>query len=154
MPSSLQLFRLQHAMLLCPSPTHETCSNSYALIRWCFLTISSSVFLFSSCLPSFPASGSFPVSQFFASGGQRIRVSASASVLPMYIQNWFPLRLNGWISLQSKGLLSLLQHHSSKSSILWHSAFFMVQLSHLYMTTGKTIAWTTWTFVSKVVSAF
>ena len=90
---------------------------------------------------SFPASGSFPVSQFFASGGQSIGASASASVLPMIIQDCFPLGLLGLISLQSKGLsrvFSLLQHHSSKASILQCSAFFMVQLSHLYMVTGKT----------------
>ena len=101
-PSSLQFHGLQNAMRPCPSPTQETCSNSYPLIRWCFPTILSSVFLFSSCLPSFPASGSFPVSQFFESGGQRIGVSASASVLPMNIQDWLLLGLNGWISLQSK----------------------------------------------------
>ena len=70
----------------------------------------------------------------------------------MNIQDWFPLRLIGWISLQSKGLSSLLQHHSSKVSVLWHSTFFMVHLSHLYMTTGETIALTMWTFVSKVMS--
>ena len=78
---------------------------------------------------------SLQMSQFFTSGGQSIRVSASASVLPTNIQDWFPLGLTGLISLQSKGLL---QHHSSKASILQHSAFFMVQLSHPYMTTGKT----------------
>ena len=92
----------------------------------------------SSHLQSFPASGSFPVSQFFESGGQSIGASASASVLPMNIQNWFPLGWTGWISLQSKGLSkSLLQHHSSKSSILWCSAFFMVPLSHPYMTASQ-----------------
>ena len=106
-------------------------------------------------LPSvFPASGSFPMSQRFASGGQSIGVSASASVHPVNIQDWFPLGLTGWISLQSMGLKSLLQHHSSKALILWHLDFFMVQLSHLYMTTGKTIALTIWTFVGKVISVF
>ena len=109
---------------------------------------------FSSCLQSSPASGSFPMSQFFASGGQSIGVSASASVLPMNIQDWFPLGWTGWISLQSKGLSRVLQHHSSKASILQCSAFFMVQLSHLHMTTGKTIALTRQTFVSKVMSLF
>ena len=99
----------------------------------------------------FPASGSFPMSQLFASGGQRIRASASASVLPMNTQDWAPLGWTGWISLQSKGLSNLLQHHSSKASILWHSAFFIIQLSHPYMTTGKTIALTRWTF-GKVMS--
>ena len=92
------------------------------------------------------------MSQFFASGGQSFGVSASASVLPMNIQDWFPLGWTGWISLQSKGLLSLLQHHSSKASILRCSAFFIVQLSQPYMTTGKTIALTRWTFVGKVMS--
>ena len=92
------------------------------------------------------------MSQFFASGDQSIGVSASASVLPMNIQDWFPLRLTGWISLQSKGLRSLLQHHSSKAAILRCSAFSTVQLSHPYVTTGKTIALTRWTFVGKVMS--
>ena len=87
-----------------------------------------------SCLQSFPASGSFLISQLFASGGQRTGVSVLAAVLPMNIQDWFPLGWTIWISLQSKGLL---QHHSSKASILWCSAFFTVQLSHPYMTTGK-----------------
>ena len=91
------------------------------------------------------------MSQFFSSGGQNI--GASVSVLPMNIQDWFPLQLLGLISLLSKGTLkSLLQHHSLKASILWCSAFFMVQLSHPYMTTGKIIALTRWTFVSKIMS--
>ena len=85
---------------------------------------------FSSCLQSFPASGSFPVSQLFLSDGQSIGASASASVSPMNIQDWFPLGLTGLISLQSKGLKSLLQHHSLKASVFWCSAFFIVQLSH------------------------
>ena len=84
---------------------------------------------FSFCFQSFPTSKSFPKSQYFASGGQSIRVSASASVFPMNIQDWFPLGWTGWISLQSKELSSLLQHHSSKASILRRSAFFIVQLS-------------------------
>ena len=101
-------------------------------------TISSSVVPFSSCLQSFSASGSFPMSRFFASGGQSIKALVSASVLPMNIQDWFPLELTGWISLPVQGTLkSLLQHHSSKASILQRSAFFMVQLSHPYMTTGN-----------------
>ena len=90
------------------------------------------------------------MSQFFASGGQS--VGPSASVLPMNIQGLFPVGWTGLISLLSKGLLSLVQHCNSKSSILWHSAFFMVQLSHPYMTTGKTTALTIWTFVSKEMS--
>ena len=115
--------------------------------------ISSSVVPFSSCPQSLPTSGSFPMSQLFAWGGQSIRVSASASVLPMNSQDRSPLGWTGWISLQSKGLSSL-QHHSSKASIFWHSAFFTVQLSHPYMITGKTIALTRRTFVGKVMSAF
>ena len=94
---------------------------------------------------------SFPMSQLFAWGGQSIGVSASASVLPMNTQDWPPLGRTGWISLQSKGL-SILQHHNSKASILQHSAFFIFQLSHPYMTTGKTIALTKQTFVGKVMS--
>ena len=90
---SLQPHRQQHARLPCPSPTPGVCSNSCPSCRWCHPTISSSVVPFSSCLQSFPASGSFPVSQLFASGGQSIGVSASASVLPVNIQDWFPL---GW----------------------------------------------------------
>ena len=95
---------LWHTRLPCPSPTPRACSNSSPLSQWCHPTISSSVIPFSSCLQSFPASGSFPMSQLFASGGQSIGASASASVLPMNIQDWFPLEWTGWISLQSKGL--------------------------------------------------
>ena len=126
---------LQHDRLPCPSPTPGAYSNSCPSSQWCHPTISSSVVPFSSCLQSFPASGSFLISQFFASGGQSIRASASA--LPMNIQDWFLLGLTGLISLLSKWLKSLLQHHRSKASILPCSAFFMVQLSHPYMTTGK-----------------
>ena len=104
------------------------------LSQWCHPTISSS------CLQSFPTLGSFPVKWLFASGGQRIGASTSASVLPVNIQGWYPLRLTALISLPSKGLKSLLQHHSSKSSILWCSAFFMVQFLHPHLTRGKTIA--------------
>ena len=98
--SQHQLHRLQHTSFPCPS-TPRACwnSNSSPLSRWCHPTLSSSVGAFSSCLQSFPASGYFPVSQFFASGGQRIGVSASASVFPRHIQDWFPLGLTGLISL-------------------------------------------------------
>ena len=92
------------------------------------------------------------MSQIFVSGAQSIGVSATASFLSMNIQDWFPLRLTGWISLQSMGLKNLLKCHISKASILWHSAFFIVQLSHPYMTTGKTIPLTRRTFVGKVAS--
>ena len=90
--------------LTCLSPTPRACSNSCPSNWWCYPTISSSVVSFSSCLQSFPETESFPVSQFFTSGGQITGVSASASVLSMNIQDWFPLGLTGWISLQSKGL--------------------------------------------------
>ena len=115
-------------------------------------TISSSVVPFFPGLQSFPASGSFQMSQLFASGGQRVGISASISVLPMNSQDWFLLGWTSWISLQSKGISSLLQHHSSKSSILQCSAFFIVQLSHPYMTTGNIIDLTRWTCVGKVMS--
>ena len=135
---SLQPHGLQHTRLPCPSPTPRAYSNSCPLSQWCHPTISFSVIPFSSSLQLFPASGSFPMSQFFASGGQSIGVSASASVLPMNIQDLSPLGWTGWISLLFKGLLkSLLQHHSSKASILQGSALFIVQLSYPYKTTGK-----------------
>ena len=100
--NSLQPLGLQHAMLTCPSPTPEAYSNSCPLSRWCHPTISSSVIPFSSHLQSFPASGSFPISQFFPSGGQSMGVSASASHLPMNSQDWFPLGWTGWISLHPR----------------------------------------------------
>ena len=137
MSNSLRPHGLQHARLPCPSLSPVVCSNSCLLSQWCHPTISSSVTAFSSCSQSFPASGSFSVSQFFTSGGQGIGTSASASVLPMNIQGGFPLELTGLIFFQSKGLSRLLQHNSSKPSILQHSTLFIVQLSHPYMTTGK-----------------
>ena len=140
---------LQHARPLCPSPTPGVHLNSCPSSQWCHPAISSSVVPFSSCPQSLPASESFPMNQFFTWGGQSIGVSASASVLAKNTQDWSPLGWTGWISLQSKGLSSLL---SSKASILWRSAFFTVQLSHPYMTTGKITALTRWTFVSKVMS--
>ena len=96
MSKSLRPHGLQHARLLCPSPSPRGCSNSCPLSRWCHLILCRPLLLPS----SFPASGSFQMSQFFASGGQRIRVSASASILPMNVQHWFPLGWTGWISLQ------------------------------------------------------
>ena len=151
MSDSLGPHGLQHTRLPYPSPTPRACSNSSPLSHWCHPTISFSVIPFSSCLQSFPASGSSNESS--SSGGQSIGASASASVLPVNIQDWFPLGWTGWISLQPKGLSrGFCQHHSSKASILWCSAFFIVQLSHPYMTTGKTIALTRWTFVGTVMS--
>ena len=132
--NSLQSHGLQHTRSPCPSPTPRVYSNSCALNRWYYPVISSSVVPFSSHLRSFPASGFFPVSQFFTSGGQSIGVSASASVLPMNIQVWFPLGLTSRLDLLAVqgSLKNLLQHHSSKASVLQCSAFFMVQVSHDY----------------------
>ena len=156
MSDSLWPHEPQNARPLCPSPTPGVHPNPCPLSRWCRPIISSSVIPFSSCPQFFPTSGSFQMSQLFASGGQSIEVSASTSVPPMNSQDWSPLGWTGWIPLQSKGLSrrlkSLLQHHSSKASTLWRSAFFIVQLSHPYMTTGKTIALTRWTFVDRVMS--
>ena len=129
------LFRphgLQHTRLPCPSPSPRVYSNSCSLSQWCHPTISSSAITFSSCLLSFPASGSFPMSQLFTSGGLSIGASASASVLPMNIQGWFPLALTGLISLQSKGLLRVF----SNTTVQKHQ-FFSPQpsswsSSHIY----------------------
>ena len=134
---SLQPHGLQHARLPCPSPAPRAYSNSCPLSRWCHPTISSSVAPFSSCPQSFPASGSFLLSPFFISGSQRIGVSAL--VLPMNIQGWSPSERTGWISLLSKGLSRVFSNISPKASILQHSAYFMVQLSHPYMTIGRQI---------------
>ena len=121
---SLRPHGLQHNRLPCPSPTPRVYLNSCLLRQGCQPTISSSVVPFSSCLQSFPVSGSFPMSQFFTSGGQSTRVSASASILTMNIQDWFPLGWTGWISLQSKGLLRVF----SNTTVQKHQ-FFGVQLS-------------------------
>ena len=144
---------MNHSMPPCPSPTPGVHSNSCPLSRWCHPAISSSVVPFSSCPQSFPVSESFPMSQLFASGGQSIGVATSKSVLPMNTQELISFRMD-WLDLLAvQGTCkSLLQHHSSKASILLRSAFFIVQLSHPYMTTGKTIFLTRWTFVGKVLS--
>ena len=139
----------QHIRPPFPSPTPGVHPNPCPLSQWCHATISSSVVPFSSCSQSFPASGSFQMSQLFASGGQSIGVSASTSVVPVNTQAWSPLGWTGWISLQSKRLSRVF---SKKASILQRSAFFRVQLSHPYMTTGKTIALTRWTYVDKIIS--
>ena len=120
MSDSLQPHRVQHARIPCPSPTPRAYSNSCPSSWWCHPTISSSVTPFCSHLQSSPASGSFSMSQFFPSGGQNIGASASASVFPMTIQDWFPLGRAGWISLKSKGLLrsSMLQFKRINSSVL------------------------------------
>ena len=121
---SLQPHGMQHTRLPCSSPTPRDCSNSCPLSRWCHPAISSSVVPFSSHLQSFPASGSFPMSQSFSSGSQRIGASASASVLPMNIQDWFPLGWTGWISLQSRGLSRVFSN-----TTVWKHQFFSIQLS-------------------------
>ena len=150
MSDSLRPHELQHARPPCASPTQThvwVYSNSCPSSWWCHPAISSSAIPFSSLLHSFPESRSFPMSQFFASG---IWVSVSASVLPMNIQDWFPLGWTGWISLLSKGLsrifpnITVQKHHSLVLS-------FILQLSHPYMTTGKIIAYTRQTFVGKVM---
>ena len=115
---------LQHTRPLCPSPTPRVYSNSSPLNQWCHPTISSSVVLFSSCLQSFPASGSFQMSKFFASGGKSIRFSTPASDLPVSSQDWFPLGWTGWISLQSKGFSRVF----SNTTVQKHQ-FFGTQLS-------------------------
>ena len=121
---SLRPHGLQHARLPCPSPTPGACSNSCPTTQWCHPTISSSVAPFSSCPQSFPSSGSFQMSQFFASGGQSIEVSASTSVLPMNTQDWTPLGWTGWISLQSQGLSRVFFN-----TIVQKQQFFGAQLS-------------------------
>ena len=143
----------QHARPPCPTPTPRVYSNSCPSSWWYYPAISSSVIPFSSHPQPFPASRSFPMSQLFISGDQNIEVSASASVLPKNTQDWSPLGWTGWISLQSKGLSRVFSNTTvQKASILQCSAFFTVQLSHPYMTTGKTITLTRWTFVGKVMS--
>ena len=153
MSNSLGPHELQHTRSTYSSPTPRVYPNSCPLRRLCHPTISSSVIPFSSCFQSSPASGSFQKSQLFVSGGQSIGVSASTSVLPMNTQDWSPLGWTGCISLQYEGLSRVfLQYHISTKSTILHSNFFIVQLSHPYMTTGKTIALTRWTFAGKVKS--
>ena len=149
--NSLRPHESQHARPPCPSPTPGVYSDSCPSSRWCHPAISSSVVLFSSCPQSLPALGSFPMSQLFSWGGQSTGVSASASVLPVNTRT--NLLWMDWLDLLAvQGTLkSLLQHHSSRASIFQCSAFFTVQLSHPYMTTGKTIALTRRTFVGKVM---
>ena len=122
--ASLQPHGLQHARLPCPPPTLRACSDSSPLTWWCHPTISSSVIPFSSCLQSFPESGSFPMSQFFTSGGQSIGISASESFLQMNIQCWFPLGLTCLISLQSKVFSRIFS-----SATIWKHQFFSTQPS-------------------------
>ena len=151
MSNSLRLHGLQHARLSCPSSTPGGCLNSFSLSWWCHPTILSSVIPFSSCLQSSPASGSFLVSQFFPSGGQSIGASASASVLPMNIQDWFPLALTGDL-LVVKGLSRVFSNPQFKS-------INSLALSFLYGPTltsihdyWKTIALSRRNFVGKIIS--
>ena len=134
MSDSLWPHGLQHSRLPCPSPTPRACSN--LLSRWCLPTISSSIIPFSSCFQSFPASRYFPVSQFFTSGGQSMSFSPSIDPSNEYsglISFW--MELFDVLAVQGT-FKSLLQHHSSKASVFWCSAFFIVQLSHPYLTNG------------------
>ena len=130
----------QHARPPCPSPTPGACSNSCPSSQWWHPIILSSVIPFSYCFQSLPASGCFPTGQSFTSGGQCIGVSASASALPINIHDWFPLGLTSLISLQPMELSKVFFNITVETSILQHSAIFMFQLSHPYMTTGKIIA--------------
>ena len=129
MSDSLWPHGLQHNRPPCRSPTPRPCSNSCPTCQWCHPTISFTVIPFSSCLQSFPASGSFPMSQFFTSGGQSIGVSASASVLPMNTQDWFPLGWTGWISLLSKGLLRVFSNTTVQKHLViqWLRIHFPMQ---------------------------
>ena len=155
MYNSLRPHGLHHARPPCPSPTPRVHPDSRPSNQWCHQAISSSVVPFSSCPQSLPASESFLMSQFFTRWPKYWSFSFSISTSNEY-SGLNPLGLSGWISLQSVqgALKSLLQHHSSKASIPQHSVFFMIPISHPYMTAGKTIALTRWTFVGKVMSAF
>ena len=130
---TLWLHGPQHTRLPCPSPTPRACSNSCPLSRWCHPTVSSSVVPFSSCFQSFPASGSFPMNQFFSSGGQSIRVSASASDLPMCVQDWFPLGLTGLVSLQSKGLSRVFSNATVEKHQYFSAQLSLWSNSHIHM---------------------
>ena len=122
---------LQHTWLPCPSLSPRVCSNSCSLSPWCHPTVSFSVVPFSSCSQSFPASGSFPMSQLFASGSQSIGASASASVLPINIQGWFPLGLTGLISLQSKGLSKVFSSTTVQKHQFFDAQPYLWSNSHI-----------------------
>ena len=132
MPHSLQPHEKKHARLPCPSPTSGSCSNSCPLSWWWHPTISSSVIPLSSCLQFFSASGCFQMSQLFTSGGQSIGASASASILPVSIQDWFPLGLTGWISLQSKGLSRAFSNTTIQKHQFFGSQPSFWSNSHIY----------------------
>ena len=148
--NSLWPHGLKHTRLPCPSLSPRVCPNLWPLSQWCHPTISPSVIPFSSCLQSFPASGSFPMSQLFTWDSQSI--GAPASVLPMNYSGLISFRISWFDLLAVQGTLkTLFQHHGSEASILRCSAFFMAQLSYLYMTIGKTIALSIQMFVGKVI---
>ena len=151
MSDSLQPHRLQLARIPCPSPTPGAYSNSCPSSQWCHPSTSSPVIPFSFCLQSFPASGSFPMSLCIRWPKYW---SFSFNIIPFNEHPGLISFRMDWLDLLAvQGTLkSLLQHHSSKASILQRSAFFIVQLSHPYMTTGKTTALTRWTFVGKIMS--
>ena len=128
--SPVQIYALPHIKLPCPSPNPGACSNSCPLSRWCHPTISFFVVPFSSCLQYFPASGSFPMSPFFTSGGQNIE--ASPSVLPMKIQDWFPLGLTGLISLQSKGLSRVFSNITVQKHQFFGAQLSIWSISHIH----------------------
>ena len=130
--SPVQLYARQHIELPCPSPTPGACSNLRTSSQWCHPTTSSSVIPFSSCPQSFPASGAFPMSQFFTSGGQNIEASASASVLPMKIQDWFPLGLTGLISLLSKGLSRVFSNITVQKHQFFGTQLSIWSISHIH----------------------
>ena len=129
---SLRPHGLQHTRPPCPSPTPRVYSNSCALSQWCHPTISSSVVRFSSCLQSFPATGSSPMCQFFASGGWSIGVSASTSVLPMNIQDWFPLGLTSWVFFQSKGLSRVFSNTTVQKHQFFCAQLYSQSNSHIH----------------------
>ena len=143
---SLRPHESQHARPPCPSPFPRVHSNSHPTSRWCHPAVLSSVVPFSSCPQSLPASESFPMSQLFSWGGQSTRVLALASVLPKNTRGW-SLEWTGWNSLQSKGLSRLFPNTTVQKHQFFSTQLFTVQLSHPYMTTGKTIGLTRWTFV-------
>ena len=154
MSDSLRPHRLQPTRLPCPSPTPRAYSNSCPYSGWCHPTILSSVVPFSSYLQSFPASESFPISQLFTSGIQSIEVSALASIFPMNIKDWFPLGWTGFISLQSKWLSRVFSSTTVKKHQFFSAQLSLIQLLTPYMTTGKIIVLTRWTFVGKVTNVF
>ena len=154
MLDSLLPYGLQHTILLCPSLSPRVYSNCYPLSQWCHPAVSSSVPCFSSCPQSFPASGSFPVSWLFTSGDQTMEFQLQHQSFQEY-SGLISFRIDRFDLLAAQGMLkSLLQHHNSKASVLQLSAFFVDQLYHPYIITGKTITLTIWTFVSSVISAF